>query len=205
LKLRQKEHALGKATESLEREHQAIQKAVAVMARIVDQLELKHSVEADLLLDLIRFMRVFGDQCHHGKEESYLFPLLEQRGVPATGCPLSALKGEHVKGRQLMDEFASATATYIADKESGRIGLIQALQSLVTLYPAHIWKEDFLLFPMAMKVLSGEDDKLLLQQFTEVESGLGSNVYDTYEASAEALMQRVGECPQCSPPHHVID
>ena len=161
---------MGKATEALEREHQVIQKAVAVMARMVDQLELKHSIEADLLRDLVQFMRVFGDQCHHGKEESYLFPLLEKRGVPATGCPLSALKGEHVKGRQLMADLASAAATYIADEESGRLSLIQVLQSLITLYPAHIWKEDYLLFPMATKVLSGEDDELLLQQFVVVES-----------------------------------
>ena len=33
---------MGKATEALEREHQVIQKAVAVMARMVDQFELKH-------------------------------------------------------------------------------------------------------------------------------------------------------------------
>jgi len=194
---------VGKTTESLEREHQAIQKAVAVMSRIVDQLELKHSVDADLLRDLIQFMRVFGDQCHHAKEESFLFPLLEQRGVPATGCPLSVLKAEHVKGRQLMDDFASASATYIADKEGGRVGLIQTLQTLVTLYPAHIWKEDYLLFPMAAKVLTGEDDALLLQQFTEAELGLGTNAHDTYETLAEAMMQRVGECPQCSPPRQV--
>lgn len=196
---------MGKATESLEREHESIQKAVAVMSRIIEQLELKHSVEADLLQDLIQFMRVFGNQCHHGKEESYLFPLLEQRGVPATGCPLAVLKSEHVKGRQMMGELASASAAYIADRESGRLGLIGALQSLVTLYPAHIWKEDYLLFPMATKVLSGEDDELLLQQFAVAESGLGSHAHGTYEALAEAMTQRVGECPQCSPPQHSVD
>ena len=78
---------MGKATEALEREHQVIQKAVAVMARVADQLELKHAVEADLLQDLVQFMRVFDDQCHHGKEETYLFPLLESRGVPTEGTP----------------------------------------------------------------------------------------------------------------------
>jgi hemerythrin-like domain-containing protein len=193
---------VGKATESLEREHESIQKAVAVMSRLVEQLELKHLVEADLLRDLIQFMRVFGDQCHHGKEDSYLFPLLEQRGVPAAGCPLAVLKAEHVKGRHLMDDLALASAAYIADKENGRLGLIHALQSLVTLYPAHIWKEDYLLFPMATKVLSSEDDELLLQQFTVAESGLGSHAHGTYEALADAMTQRVGECPQCSQPQH---
>jgi hemerythrin-like domain-containing protein len=187
---------LGKATESLEREHKLIQKAVAVMARIVDELEMQRPIDADLLRDLVQFMKVFGDQCHHGKEESYLFPLLEQRGVPATGCPLGALKGEHVKGRQLMGALVSATASYIADKESGRLVLVEALQNLITLYPAHIWKEDYLLFPMAAKVLSGEDDELLLQQFTVAEAGLGSHAHETYEALAEDLMQRIGEYPQ---------
>jgi hypothetical protein len=35
---------VGKATESLECEHESIQKAVAVMSRIAAQLEVKHSV-----------------------------------------------------------------------------------------------------------------------------------------------------------------
>jgi len=100
---------LGKATEALEREHQVIQKAVAVMARMVDQLELKHSVEGDLLRDLVQFMRVFGDQCHHGKEESYLFPLLEKRGVPATGARLSQ---ESAAAREMISRFHQRQRRY---------------------------------------------------------------------------------------------
>ena len=187
---------MGKATEALEREHQIIQKTVAVMARVVDQLELNHSsIEPDLLQEILRFMRVFGDQCHHGKEEAYLFPLLEKRGVPATGCPLGALKGEHVKGRQLVGELESATSAYSANRENARLALIQSLQNLIALYPAHIWKEDYLLFPMATKVLSDDDDKLLMQQFAIVDSGLSPNVIETYEALAEELTQRVGGFP----------
>ncbi len=189
---------MGKATEVLEREHQVIQRAVAVMARIVEQLELKHSIDADILRELIRFMREFGDHCHHGKEESYLFPLLENKGVPSTGCPLAALKGEHVKGRQLTDDLAAAATGYIANQESGRVHLIEVLQGLITLYPAHIWKEEYLLFPMTGKVLSVNDDELLMQQFTVAESGLGFNAHGTYEALVDDLMRRVGECPQCS-------
>jgi hypothetical protein len=46
---------------------------------------------------------------------------------------------------------------------------------------------------MATKVLSGEDDELLMQQFAIVDSGLSSDVIETYEALAENLTQRVGE------------
>ena len=186
-----------KATEALEREHKVIQKVVAVMVQLVAQLELRHAVDANVLRDLLQFMRIFSDQCHHGKEESYFFPYLESKGVPATGCPLSALKGEHAKSRQLMDHLNSAAAAYIADSEKGRLTLIQVLQSLVALYPAHIWKEDYLLFPMADKILSDADLELLLRQFETAEKGLGTDTHDTFERLADDLSRRIDHCPQC--------
>ncbi len=186
------------AMEELAREHKIMQRAVAVMDRLVEQLELRHRVETDLLRDLLRFMREFGEHCHHGKEESYLFPYLESKGVPSTGCPLSALRGEHAKSRQLMFDLNSAVAAYIAAPEGARLTLIQVLQSLVALYPAHIWKEDYLLFPMAEKVLSTEDDAVLLQQFAMAEDGLGPNVQDAFERLAEQIEERLDECPQCA-------
>ena len=189
---------MAKATEALEREHKVIQRAVAIMAQLVEQLEMRHSVRPDILRDLLQFMRVFGDQCHHGKEESYLFPYLESKGVPSTGCPLSALKGEHAKSRQLMDELDAATAAYISEPDKGRLTLVDVLQSLVSLYPAHIWKEDYLLFPMADKILSQGDHELLLEQFEKAEEVLGTDAHHSFEALAEDLARRVDQCPQCA-------
>lgn len=186
-----------KATEALEREHKVIQRVVAVMAQIVTQLEFRHAVSAEVLRDLLRFMREFSDQLHHGKEESYFFPYLESRGVPSTGCPLSALKGEHAKSRQLLDDLNSAAAAYINDAERGRLTLIQVLQSLVTLYPAHIWKEDYLLFPMADKILAESDQDLLLRQFAKAEEVLGTNAHERFEKLAVELSERIDHCPQC--------
>ncbi len=51
---------------------------------------------------------------------------------------------------------------------------------------------------MTEKVLSEDDDELLMQQFTVAESGLGFHAHGTYEALVDDLMLRVGECPQCS-------
>lgn len=186
-----------RATEVLEREHRIIQKAVAVMAQLVAQLELRHVVSPEVLRDLLTFMREFSDQVHHGKEESYFFPYLEKKGVPSTGCPLSALKGEHVKSRQLMDELNSAAGAYIEGSEGGRLTLIQVLQSLVALYPAHIWKEDFLLFPMADKILADTDQELLLRQFDSADEALGGAVHERFEKLADELSARIDHCPQC--------
>ncbi len=187
-----------KATEALEREHKVIQKVVAIMAQLVEQLEMQHTVRADVLRDLLRFMRVFGEQCHHGKEESYFFPYLETKGVPPTGCPLAALRGEHANSRHLMDDLNSAAAAYISHAEPNRLTLIQVLKSLVSLYPAHIWKEEYLLFPMADKILSEQDHGVLLEQFEMAEEVMGTDAHHTFEALADDLAQRVDTCPQCA-------
>jgi hemerythrin-like domain-containing protein len=186
-----------KATEALEREHKLINKAVAAMAQIVTQLEFRHAVSSEVLRDLLQFMREFSDQCHHGKEESYFFPYLESKGVPSTGCPLSALKGEHVKSRQLLADLNSAAAAYINDAERGRLTLIQVLQSLVALYPAHIWKEDYLLFPMADKILAESEQELLLREFAKAEEDLGTNAHERFDRLVSDLTERLDHCPQC--------
>ncbi|HEX8925007.1 MAG TPA: hemerythrin domain-containing protein, partial [Terriglobales bacterium] len=188
---------MNKATEALEREHELIQKVVAIMAQLVSQLELRHAVSSEVLRDLLQFMREFSEQCHHGKEESYFFPYLESKGVPSTGCPLAALKGEHAKSRQLLDDLNSAAAIYIGNPENGRLALTDVLQSLVTLYPAHMWKEDYLLFPMADKVLGEADHESLLRQFEMAEQVLGSNAHERFSRLADELSERIAHCPQC--------
>jgi hemerythrin-like domain-containing protein len=185
-------------TQALAREHRIIQKVVAVMVLVLQQLELQHNVDPDILRDIVQFMRIFGDQCHHGKEESFLFPLLEQKGLPETGCPLRTLQLEHQHGRHHTDMLSAACSTYIADSEAGRLTLMQALETLITLYPAHMWKEEYLLFPMVDKMLSPQEHELLLRQFKTAHSDIGVGAHHAYEILADDLRQRVSRCEQCS-------
>lgn len=171
-----------RAAEILEQEHRLIQKAVAVMSLVADELEGGNLVDSEILNQLIQFMRVFGDQCHHGKEEKYLFPLLESKGVPANGCPLAALAGDHRKGRILLDQFEMASAAYRSNAESAKPDLIIALRELTELYPGHIWKEEYLLFPMANKILSSADQENLRVSFETVESTIGLDVHHAFES-----------------------
>ncbi|MDT8068123.1 MAG: hemerythrin domain-containing protein [Terriglobia bacterium] len=188
------------AMETLEREHRTIEKVLAVMARVQEQLDLKHDINAEILRDLLQFMRIFCDQYHQAREEGYLFPLLEERGIPATGCPIAVLKSEHGKILRLVNELSESTAAYLADGHSGRSNLKEALHNLMSFFPEHIWKEDYLLFPMAEKVLSPSDQEILLRQFALAELDLGGRINEEFEALAENLSERVECCPQCSNP-----
>ena len=137
------------STGTLEQEHRIVQQVVAGMAMLADELEESKPVKPQLLQEIVEFLRVFVDQCHHAKEDKYLFPLLEQRGVPAGGCPLGALKHEHENGRLLVKQLAGAVEAYANSGGTIKNSLIPALRGLVELYPNHIWKEDYLLFPLA--------------------------------------------------------
>jgi hemerythrin-like domain-containing protein len=169
-----------KSTKVLEQEHQTIQKVVAAMSVVADRLDTGHRVEAAILRDIGAFLHDFSEQCHHAKEERFLFPLLEARGVPASGCPIAVLHHEHEKGHALLAQLDDATQASLVSG-TGKEALVTTLRELVTLYVGHIWKEDYLLLPMADKILSESDHAMLREQFDSIEAGLGAEKHQQLE------------------------
>ena len=179
------------AVEMLEAEHRVIQRMVAGMSVLADQLEGGEPVDVSLLESIVAFLRTFADRLHHGKEESFLFPALIRRGVPAQGCPIGGLTMEHQKGRVMVGELADAIRGYAAGEPPARENLIKSLRALVAFYPSHIWKEDYLLFPLAGKVLTPEDQQELMDKFETVERELGLDVHEGFDKEAAELERKV--------------
>jgi hemerythrin-like domain-containing protein len=169
-----------KPTEELEHEHRIIQQVVGGMAVIIEKLESGSEIDPVVLTDLSEFMQTFGDKCHHGKEEDYLFKLLEKKGVPVSGCPLAVLLHEDEKGRSLMADLKLTSETYI-----------RTPRKLIELYPAHIWKEDYLLFPMTNKLLNDSEQKELLAQFEQHDSEIGIDVHHGFEQLAGRILEMI--------------
>jgi hemerythrin-like domain-containing protein len=180
-----------KPTEILEEEHRVIQKVVGVIAVLAEEVESGRDVKPETFQEVVEFMRTFADKCHHGKEETHLFPMLVKKGVPVRGCPMGILITEHQRGRALVSELATASEKYAAGDTSSRKALLQTLQNLRTLYPDHIWKEDYLLFPMTDKILSPEEQKDLHEKFEMVEKDMGEDVHHRFEQLAEKLEKRI--------------
>ncbi len=106
--------------EMLEAEHHFIAKVVSAAGLLADKLEAGQSIEAQVFQNVVEFMRLYADKCHHGKEEDLLFPLLAERGVPLRGCPVDALPREHAMGRALVKGLAEAAAALQTDDPSAR-------------------------------------------------------------------------------------
>jgi len=187
----------------LKHDHQVIQQVVAGMSAVAELLDSGKQVDSCVLVDLVQFLRVFADQCHHEKEEQHLFPLLATKANVNTRRELESLEREHRSAKQLVGQLARAATVYIHSPEAVRYRIIDLLQQLVELYPAHIWKEDFLLFPLAQQNLSQTEQQDLKEQFEDVEREVGEDVHAGFEMLAKKLeavveYRNTGACPLCS-------
>lgn len=158
--------------EILEGEHRVIEKVAAGMPGMADTIDAGQEPDIPVLEGTIEFLRSFADRRHHGKEEQLLFPALARRGVPAQGCPIGGLTKEHEKGRAMVAEFADAIAAYETGEPSAKPRLSASLRALADFYTNHIWKEDQLLFPLALRLLTPEDNAELARDFKAADATL---------------------------------
>ena len=182
-------------TERLEWEHHCIQKVVGAMAPLAETLEKGGSVDAETLHGIVQFMRTFADKCHHGKEEKHLFTSLEKKGVPVSGCPLGILLLEHQKGRTLVTKLSELTESYAEGNTSARPEIAKCLHELMHLYPGHIWKEEYLLFPMSNKIVPPEEQKVMSNDFEEVDKTFGPDLHDQFLQTALKLEESARKSP----------
>jgi hemerythrin-like domain-containing protein len=179
-------------TEMLEAEHRVIAKVIGAAPTLADQCDAGQVVDVDLLRGIVEFMRTFADQCHHGKEELLLFPALGRKGVPLQGCPVGALTAEHAHGRVLVKELADATDAQQRREPGAKEMVTDALRGIAALYPNHIWKEDYLLFPMTNKVLNREEQQLLSGEFEKVDERVGLSQLQRLEVFADNVAEITG-------------
>ncbi|MCX6178834.1 MAG: hemerythrin domain-containing protein [Chlorobiales bacterium] len=176
-------------TEMLEAEHRVIALIVGAAPVLISKIDEGGPVDNSLLTGIVEFMRLYADKCHHGKEEELLFPLLAEKGVPMHGCPIGGLINEHARGRVLvkgLDEAASALSINEAD-DVARGRLITNLRGIADLYPGHIWREDYMLFPMTDKILGKEEQDTLYAAFQKVDEGIGSQVIERLVRFAKSI------------------
>lgn len=181
-----------RSTQALGQEHEVIQRVVAAVSLTADRIEQSHTTDWTLVSNIGEFLREYADHLHHAKEERSLFPLLEARGVPASGCPLGALRHEHQAGRALVAELNGLAAAK-GDDDPRREQLISALRSIVKLYVEHMWKEDYLLIPMSGKVLSTADDDTVVREFENINAAFGEAERRRFEDFAASLEQHIVE------------
>jgi hemerythrin-like domain-containing protein len=158
-----------KATGALKHEHEAIKLMLQIMEAACVQIETEKKVHVADVDEMIDFLKVFADQCHHGKEENILFPCLEKAGIPREGGPIGVMLAEHEQGRKYIANMGRALTDYEDGAATGLTDLVENIRSYAELLEQHINKENNVLFAMADRVLTEETQDELFEEFEELE------------------------------------
>lgn len=171
---------MGRATQDLRNEHEAI----LHVFRILDAMRASDAQSAAQQLqfggELVNFLKIFADKCHHGKEENYLFTALEKAGVPNANGPIGMMLHEHVLGRQLIAEMTAALAG------EDLAGFKQAALDYEELLRAHIAKENDVLFVLADRLVDAQKQDELFEKFEAWEEQVvGHGVHEALHAQID--------------------
>ncbi len=158
-----------KPTEILVKEHDAILVMLEVLKAVSARLENKEHVNPEHLPQIVEFIQVFADKCHHGKEENLLFKSLVKAGVPQAGGPIGVMLSEHEAGRNLVRKMDAAASSYTKGDQSAADQFIQNARGYISLLSQHIQKENNVLFPMADKLIPPQEQNQLIGDFEKVE------------------------------------
>ena len=161
-------------------EHEMIERAMAVLKERLDDLDAtaKNPVQMVRALD---FLLEFGDKIHNAKEEKHLFPLMQQRGIPAEGGPIGVMLMEHEMERELLVRMVAA-APKLAEMDGDERDKYRAEgMKYLEVRAEHIWKENDILYPMARRVMSDADADGLLDAFYAIDqAAYGDSAHEKF-------------------------
>lgn len=172
---------MGKATQDLLNEHEAILHVFTILEKMLTSSKVDEERDLNFADELVHFLTIFADQCHHGKEEGILFKELESRGVPNEGGPIGVMLHEHVLGRQFIALMREAVQS--ADLEAFKIHAVEYRDLL----RQHIQKENMILFRLADQIISDEKQADLFEKFeAHEENVIGHGVHEQLHAQIHA-------------------
>lgn len=180
------------ATQTLRHEHDAILRMLDATEETARQLAANEPVEPRILDGLLEFFRLFADKCHHGKEEDLLFPKLQEKGMPRNMGPIGVMLIEHDQGRALIRQMSDAAADYKQGRASAAGRWVDAARGYTILLREHIAKENEVLFVMAERMLTPEEQQELSAQFERVErEKMGAGTHERLHALMDQLTSEI--------------
>lgn len=186
------------AIEHLMDEHRTLEGILGAMETWAESLDARTDGENGRQLGFFAtFLRDYVDPVHHQKEERVLFEALIEHGFPRDIGPVAAMQREHDECRALvrrMTSLADSAHEWTADdKESLRgvvFGYIEHLSH-------HIFKEDNVLYPVAVSQLPAERLARMVVEFEAMDAAAG-------RASLLAQAASLWQPPPYSAPAHAL-
>jgi hemerythrin-like domain-containing protein len=178
-------------TEDLIHEHKAIKVMLSIMSKIAEDIKTNKGFDINDIERMIDFLKTFADKCHHGKEETALFPALVIAGIQEENGPIGVMLHEHTIGRGYIKELSKSVENCKIGNEFPDELIADSLTNYVDLLQNHIKKEENILFPLANKVLGEEKQNEIFEQFEKIEEEVvGHGVHEQYHELLNQLKSK---------------
>jgi hemerythrin-like domain-containing protein len=167
-------------------EHRLIERMLAVARRELDRFNREKRLDPVFVRELVDFIRMYADRCHHGKEEDILFRDLGHKELPGELRATTAeLVREHQWARGQTRELAEANERYAGGDESAFVTVLARLSALTEFYPKHIQKEDQHFFLPVMRYFTDPEKEAMLAEGSEFDATLIHEKYRQIVEGAE--------------------
>ena len=139
-------------------EHVLIKRWIALIPKVVENLDVESEEGRRLILEGIDMIRSYADKYHHAKEEDILFKYFDE-----DADIIKVMHEDHAHGRSLVKEMLAAL-----DKRDAKT-IAANLMAYRELLTEHIRKEDEILYPWMDNQLSTHQVGELFSKFDEVD------------------------------------
>jgi hemerythrin-like domain-containing protein len=156
-------------------EHVLIKRWIALIPKVVNDLDVETEEGRQLILKGIDMIRSFADKFHHAKEEEILFKYFDENSDI-----LKVMHDDHTQARGLVKAMLDAL------ERRDQKNIAENLMAYKELLTEHIRKEDEILYPWMDNQLSTRQVGELFVKFTEADQQMGFSP-DKYEHFIDQL------------------
>ena len=143
-------------------EHVLIKRWLALIPKVIDELDLETEEGIQLINNGIDFIRNYADKYHHAKEEDETFKYFDENLDI-----IKVIRNDHVKVRGHVKVMLQAI------KNKDKNTLAEHLSAYSEILPEHIKKEDEILYPWMDRSLTTKQIGQLYSKFNEIDEEYG--------------------------------
>ncbi len=184
------------ATEILHREFDTTRRVLQILENASNCLDNDKPVSKETFNEIIDVINGFIHKCHQEKEDRLLFPFLKEVRGGEKKDFLGQLLMEHVSARDEIRNLAAAI-NYIYQGKKAKKKIIKIARAYIKFMDKHIRTEEKVLFPWMNKVLTRDEQMILITKFEAMEKeDIDAGVHEKYTAVIERLEEQLGICSE---------
>lgn len=171
-------------------EHAAIREMIARFEAEIDAIEDRGAVDAEALGRLLGFFEEQIDGHHQEKEERVFLPRLLTRAHGWDAVLVRSLLDDHASQRKLLAAMRCEIDKAAYGEPNSLAILARTARRYVEHQHRHSRWEELVIFPLARRILSAQDDRAVCNGFRRLDELWGRSVAKVARSLAEWLDQR---------------